>query len=131
MINDDLVLLHAGLDQAQVAGAEALESAERPLALVVLLGVLVRADLHLLAHLGLVAGLAQLLHQVVDVESGALMEESHLVQDALDVAGVSLLELPLLELVGLLGRQAQLRDALATVLAQILSGLRAEIGERL
>lgn len=114
-----------------MVGLEALEAAERPLALVVLGGVLVRARLDLGADLSLVAALSQLLHQVVHVEAGGLVEETHLVQDALDVASVSLLELPLLELVDLLGRDVQLADALATVLAQILSGLDAELGQSL
>lgn len=114
-----------------MVGLEALESAERPLALVVLGGVLVRAWLDLGADLSLVAALSQLLHQVVHVEAGGLVEETHLVQDALDVAGVSLLELPLLELVDLFSRDVQLADALATVLAQILAGLDTELGQGL
>lgn len=108
-------------------GLEALEAAEGPLALVVLVGVLVGAGLHLGAHLSLVAGLSQLLHQVVDVEAVRLVEQSHLVEDALDVAGISVLELPLLELLHLLRWDVQLGDALATVLAQILGGLDMEL----
>lgn len=123
-VEQDLVLGDAGLDQAQIVALEAGEATEGPLALVILGGVLVGARLNLGAHLGLVSvALSELFSQVVYVESGGLVEQSHLVEDALDVAGVSLLELPQLELLHLLGGHVQLGHALATVLDQILAGL--------
>lgn len=123
-----LVLLHAGLDQAEVICLEALETAECPLALVVLGSVLVRAWLHLCAHIGLVAALSQLLSQVVHVEALRLVEESHLGQNTLNVASIGVLKLPLLKLLHLLRGNVQGRYALSSILNEVLASLNAPVG---
>lgn len=123
-----LGLLHAGLDESQIIGLEAHESAERPLALVVLVRVVVGALLDLCTDLSLVAGLSQLLHQVLNISALLLVEQTHLVQDALHVACIGLLELPLLEFFHLLRWDVQLSHALLAVSGQILTSLDAPIG---
>lgn len=124
-----VLLLDAGLDQAQIVGLEALETAVRPLALVVLAGVLISAWLNLATGLSRVS--AQLVDQVVHIKSSGLVEEAHLVQDALHVARILILELPLLEVFHLRSRNVQLGHALTAVLHQILSSLYTPVGQGL
>lgn len=88
-----LVLLQdCGLDQREVLAEEALEATVGPGAGVGLLLVLVGALLDVSLQSGLVlAALAKLCHQVVNLEALGVLEQIELVEDALDVVAGDLI----------------------------------------
>lgn len=84
--------------------------------------LLVRALLHLGTGLGRIAVLAQLLHEVLNVEAVGVAEQAHLGEDALDVR-VRLLvigEVPCLVLGHLFLGDAERRHTFAAVLDEIV-----------
>ena len=127
-----LVLLDARLDERQVVLLEALEAPERPVAHVAV-GVAARALDDLLAHLVRVAAVGELHHQVVHDRAVRVVEQLHLVEDALDVAlrGVVLREVPRLVLLHQLVRHAERLDALGPVRQQVLARLHHKLGAHL
>lgn len=87
-----VLLLDGGLHQGQVLAEEALEAAIGPDVGRRLLFVLIGALLHIGLQLGLVlASLAQLGDQVVDLEALGILEQIEFVEDALDVVACDLI----------------------------------------
>lgn len=116
-----LDLLHRQLDQVQMGGPEARQTLPGGVHRLRVLR-LVGAFRHLGARLGGVTALAQLLHQMLDVEAGRLVEQAHLAEHALDVL-VRLLvvgERPGLVLGHLLLGDAVRLHAFAAILDQVL-----------
>lgn len=125
-----LILLETLLDDAQVVRLEAVEATEDPSAFVVLVGIGIGTLNNLLANFVLFASLSQLFHKVFNVVASLIVEQFHVVEDALDVAPSLLIvcEIPLLVLRHGRFLNFQLIYTLGTVLCKILSSLDAPFG---
>lgn len=108
-----------------MGGLEALEATESPDGCSIASFVLVGALYNFGSGLGLVTVLSELLNQMLNVESFLVIEQAHLVDDALDVRASLLIvgEVPLLVLGYLSLGDAKLSYALFTVLDEVLLSL--------
>lgn len=125
-----LVLLQTALDQFQMSGLEAGESAVCPFACIRFLFVLVSAFDDGGTNFGLSLSLAQLFHSVVHIEASFLVEQAHFLQDTADVAFGFVVsgEIEFLVFVDQIFWDAQRFHAVWTVGLDILLCLDFEIG---
>lgn len=124
-VHENLDLFHAGLDQAQMSSLEAVETAECPNALVVLCWIVVGAFGDFGSDFGLILVLSQLLDQVLNIESFVIGEQSHFLEDAMNVAfGLVILgEVPFLVFVDQLFGDVEGLSTFWPVFVDVLEGL--------
>lgn len=122
-----LVFLHADLNEWQMGLLEALEATECPYTVIIFVWIFVSTFSHFGAHFSLVTVLTQLLDQMIDVEAGGVIEQSHFVQNATHVApGLFIVwEVPFFVFVDLVFGDVQWLGTGWTVAIQIVSRLDA------